>query len=238
MHNLQSIVVEVMDRENEPDISSITHLIRDIDECYRRGEPHLLSRDICRNLHQHLEHLICKIHVSFIISFICRPVTRRSIAQRDNVPIQTLRSRIKESLMDTLKAFLGLAALSVVSLRIWATVHNVLSCSLLLSTWDETRDDSECQDLQQRVIEAFLSAGQSSKIATTDPSPQDNVQWLSERHARAFAAVQNALRRSSQLQRGEALAEVELSAIFSSKSVYPIISTLERPSRYAYTLIP
>ncbi|KAL7902833.1 hypothetical protein HDV63DRAFT_384751 [Trichoderma sp. SZMC 28014] len=216
MHYLQSIVVEVMGREVESDVASITHLIQGINDCYRRGEPHLLSRDMCRNLHQHLEHLICKIHVSFNVSVLCRPVTRRSVAQRDDPLLQTLRSRIRESLMDTLKAFLDLAALSVVSLRIWTTVHNVLSCSLLLSTWDDTRDDTECQDLQQRVIDAFLSAGQSSKTAIADPSLQGNVQWLSERHARAFMAVQNALRRSSQLQRGEALAEVELPAIFNN----------------------
>lgn len=228
MHYLQSIMVEVMGREVEPDIASMTHLIRGIDDCYRRGEPHLLSRDICRNLHQHLEHLICKIHVSFSISVLCRPVTRRSVVQRDDPLLQTLRSRIRESLMDILKAFLDLAALSVVSLRIWTTVHNVLSCSLLLSTWDETRDDSACQDLQQRVIEVFLSAGQSSKTTIADNSLQGNGQWLSERHTRAFVAVQNALRRSSQLQRGEALAEVELPETLRTESVNPIISTLKR----------
>ncbi|KAL6892000.1 hypothetical protein GGI43DRAFT_425003 [Trichoderma evansii] len=214
--DLLTIAVDVMGKEAMPEIAVATHLIQDISDCYRRGEPHLLSRDMCRNLHQHLEHLICKIHVSFNISVICRPAVRPSIAQRDDPLLQTLRSRIKESLMDTLKVFLDLTALSIMSLRIWTTVHNVLSCSLLLSMWDETRDDSGCQDLQRRVIEVFLSAGRSSKTTATNPTLQDSVKWLSERHARAFVAVQNALRRSSQLQHGEASAEIILPAAFSS----------------------
>lgn len=227
MHHLQRIAVDVMGKEDMPDISAATHLIQDIDDYYRRGEPHLLSRDMCRNLHQHLEHLICKIHVSFNISVICRPAVRPSIAQRDDPLLQTLRSRIKESLMDTLKAFLDLTALSVMSLRIWTTVHNVLSCSLLLSIWDETRDDPGCQELQRRVIEVFLSAGGSSKTTATNPALQDSVQWLSERHARAFVAVQNALRRSSQLQHAEGSAEVGTPAVFDCGSVNPIVSTLQ-----------
>ncbi|CAI7572949.1 unnamed protein product [Penicillium manginii] len=103
-----------------------------------------------------------------------------------------LRSRAKGSLIDASRAFLDFQALSVVPLRSWSMVHTVLSSTLLLCMWEETRNDPECRDLQQKVIDVFSSS---------DSRPDDggvaepDQQWLSARHIRALVTLRSALDR-------------------------------------------
>lgn len=71
-------------------------------------------------------------------------------------------------------------------------VHAVLSSTLLLCVWEETRHDPECRALQQKVIEIFSDV----ELETGDPTtaPSNNSQWLSQRHIRAVVALRDAVR--------------------------------------------
>ncbi|KAJ5569358.1 hypothetical protein N7450_011844 [Penicillium hetheringtonii] len=91
-----------------------------------------------------------------------------------------------------LKMHTSFCALSVVPLRSWSMVHTVLSSTLLLCMWEETRNDPECRNLQQRVIDVFSASDSRSddgSMAETDR------QWLSARHIRALVTLRGALDR-------------------------------------------
>ncbi|CAI7588838.1 unnamed protein product [Penicillium pancosmium] len=103
-----------------------------------------------------------------------------------------LRSRAKGSLVDASRAFLDFQALSVVPLRSWSMVHTVLSSTLLLCMWEETRNDPECRGLQQRVIDVFSSSDSRSDDGTMS---EPDRQWLSARHIRALVTLRGALDR-------------------------------------------
>ncbi|KAJ5112032.1 hypothetical protein N7532_000077 [Penicillium argentinense] len=165
--------------------------LQNMDALHQRGQPHLLDRGNCATMQQHLEHLALKMHTSFCVSVICRPAMKQSQTQLPHMEI--LRSRAKGSLIDASRAFLDFEALSVVPLRSWSMVHTVLSSTLLLCIWEETRSDPECRDLQQRVIDVFSSSDSRSDDRTV--LNETDGQWLSERHIRALVTLRSALDR-------------------------------------------
>ncbi|OOF92882.1 hypothetical protein ASPCADRAFT_152582 [Aspergillus carbonarius ITEM 5010] len=164
-------------------------ILATIDSLYQHTQPHLRDRQECKTLHHNLEHMALKMHVSLAISVLTRPALKRT-AVRDS-SYEILRTRAKLSLVDASRAFLDFQALSVVPLRSWSMVHTVLSSTLLLCIWEETRNDPECRDLQQKVIEVFSAAG---SVGTVENSTSENRQWLSERHIRALITLRNAVR--------------------------------------------
>jgi len=164
--------------------------LRHFDSVHQKSQPHLYSRENCTTLKQHLEHLALKMHTSFCVSVACRPAMKQAQVQPPHSDI--LRSRAKGSLIDASRAFLDFQALSVVPLRSWSMVHTVLSSTLLLCMWEETRNDPECRDLQQRVIDVFSSSDSRSDDGTTS---EPDSQWLSARHIRALVTLRGALDR-------------------------------------------
>ncbi|KAF9889510.1 hypothetical protein FE257_007220 [Aspergillus nanangensis] len=191
MHYLCRLGIEITTNEDR-ETQEITHwlgMLYSLDDIYQRAQPHLRSRDNCKSLQQNLEHLALKMHISFGISILTRPALKQ--CQVRDPPYDILRIRAKGSLLDASKAFLDFQALSVVPLRSWSMVHTVLSSTLLLCIWEETRNDVESRDLQQRVIEVFSAAG---SVGTMRNSASENGQWLSERHIRALITLRNAVR--------------------------------------------
>ncbi|KAL2818677.1 hypothetical protein BJX63DRAFT_429176 [Aspergillus granulosus] len=164
-------------------------LLAELDSTYSRAQAHLLQRTNCKNLHQHLEHLALRMHTSFCVSMLCRPALKSRPDPSHDSSLETLRHRAKESLIDASKAFLEFQVLSVVPLRTWSMVHTVLSSTLLLCIWPETREDPECKNLQQRVIEVF-SGGSSGG---SDTATSHYSQWLSARHIRALITLRQSL---------------------------------------------
>ncbi|KAL6238463.1 hypothetical protein BDW75DRAFT_20900 [Aspergillus navahoensis] len=174
--------------------AELTHnltLLAELDSAYARAQPHLLRREDCHNLQQHLEHLALLMHVSFCVSTLCRPAIKTSPQFSEDSRYISLRTRARRSLIIASKAFLDFQALSVVPLRTWSMVHTVLSSTLLLCTWQETRDDPECRDLQQRVIGVF--SGANGK----DTGSSEYSQWLSARHIRALITLRQTLKQRS-----------------------------------------
>ncbi|BCR92277.1 Zn(II)2Cys6 transcription factor [Aspergillus chevalieri] len=161
-----------------------------LDNVYSRAEPHLCSREHCRTFHQNLEHLALKMHLCFGVSVLCRPAIKRTQSRDVFYGHELLRTRAKASLLEASKAFLDFQALSIVPLRTWSMVHTVLSSTLLLCIWEETRHDPECRDLQQRVIEVFSATESASGDSGSE---SDNAQWLSEQHIRALVTLRNAV---------------------------------------------
>ncbi|XHG08028.1 hypothetical protein AWENTII_011156 [Aspergillus wentii] len=198
MHYICRLGIEtILSEEFESNgISRSLDALATLDSVYGRAQPHLIAQENCRTLHQNLEHLALKMHLSLAVSVLCRPAIKQS--QLRDAQYDVLRTRAKGSLIDASKAFLNFQTLSIVPLRTWSMVHTVLSSTLLLCLWEETRNDPECFELQQRVIEVFSTTevGASESNSTTP-----NGQWLSERHIRALVTLRNAVRSALDQQR-------------------------------------
>ncbi|OQE36170.1 hypothetical protein PENCOP_c012G07379 [Penicillium coprophilum] len=193
MHSLCRLGIDIM----RPESSSTNEFDRGIealqrlDTLYQGGQPHLQTRSNCTTLQEHLEHLALRMHSSFCVSVVCRPAMKQSQPQPQLLQTDILRNRAKGSLIEASRAFLDFQALSVVPLRSWSMVHTVLSSTLLLCMWEETRNDPECRDLQQRVIDVFTS----SNSRTIEEGAENDIQWLSARHIRALVTLRGALDR-------------------------------------------
>ncbi|KAI2878153.1 transcriptional regulator family: Fungal Specific TF [Aspergillus niger] len=174
-------------------------ILATIDSLNQRTQPYLRDRQECKTLQHNLEHLALRMHMSLVISVLTRPALKRTVMKDASYDI--LRTRAKLSLIDASRAFLDFQALSVVPLRSWSMVHTVLSSTLLLCIWEETRNDPECRDLQQKVIEVFSAAG---TVGTVENTASENGQWLSERHIRALITLRNSVRTAVEREKGEA----------------------------------
>lgn len=192
MHFLTRVGLDILGPEApgvSPGDQAVEYLQR-IDNVFQRSQPHLFSRENCTSLQQNLEHLALKMHTSFCVSVACRPAMKQTQTEVSHADI--LRSRAKGSLIDASRAFLDFQALSVVPLRSWSMVHTVLSSTLLLCMWEETRNDPECRNLQQRVIDVFSASDSKSDDGSMSETDR---QWLSARHIRALVTLRSALDR-------------------------------------------
>lgn len=191
MHSLCRLILDIIRPGSSfNEFDQAAEALQRLDTLYQQGQPHLLTRQNCTTLQQHLEHLALKMHSSFCISVVCRPAMKQSQPQQQLPRTDILRTRAKDSLIDASRAFLDFQALSVVPLRSWSMVHTVLSSTLLLCIWEETRNNPECRSLQQRVIDVFNSC--DSRGIDGDSAESDS-QWLSERHIRALITLRGAL---------------------------------------------
>ncbi|KAJ5138149.1 hypothetical protein N7526_004382 [Penicillium atrosanguineum] len=180
-----------------------------LDDAHKRGLPYLRSRENCTTLQQNLEYLAFRMHTSFCVSVLCRPAMRKATSQPPFPHADILRARAKGSLIDASKAFLDFQALSIVPLRSWSMVHTVLSSTLLLCIWEETRNDPECRSLQQRVIDVFLSTDSRTSDDGASINEGDG-QWLSTRHIRALVTLRSALEREEEAGAAEAVNWAEI----------------------------
>ncbi|CAG7928035.1 unnamed protein product [Penicillium olsonii] len=196
MHSLCRLILDIIRPDSFlSELDRAVEALNKLDTLYQRGKPHLQVRSSCTTLQQHLEHLALKMHSSFCVSVVCRPAMKQSQSQPHLLQPEILRNRAKGSLIDASRAFLDFQALSVVPMRSWSMVHTVLSSTLLLCIWEETRNDPQCRDLQQRVIDVFSS----SDSRTAEEGVVDNDgQWLSTRHIRALVTLRSALDRQQE----------------------------------------
>ncbi|OKP12702.1 hypothetical protein PENSUB_1642 [Penicillium subrubescens] len=204
MHSICRLGLDIMRAETIglDEVEQAIGYLQRLDSVSQRRQPYLQSRENCISLQQNLQHLALRMHTSFCVSVICRPAMKKSPPQLVHPQSELLRSRAKGSLIDASKAFLEFQALSVVPLRSWSMVHTVLSSTLLLCIWEETRNDPECRSLQQRVIDVFSSS--DSKVSEDGTSSSDSdSQWLSARHIRALVMLRGALDREGEIGNAE-----------------------------------
>ncbi|KAJ5715644.1 uncharacterized protein N7483_012825 [Penicillium malachiteum] len=202
MHLICRIGLDIMRPESlgSSEMDRAIENLQKLDDVCGRSQPYLQKN--CVTLQQNLEHLALRMHTSFCISVLCRPVMKRTQPQPIYSHAEFLRTRAKESLIDASKSFLDFQALSIVPLRSWSMIHTVLSSCLLLCIWEETRNDLECRNLQQRVFDVFSS---SMPGATEEGNTQVSLgaKWLSPGHIRALITLRSTLDREGEQVRVE-----------------------------------
>ncbi|KAJ5432378.1 Transcription factorfungi [Penicillium daleae] len=204
MHLICRLGLDIMRAETIglDEVEQAIGYLQRLDSISQRGQSYLQSKENCTSLQQILQHLALRMHTSFCVSVICRPAMKKTPPRLVHPQSELLRSRAKGSLIDASKAFLEFQALSVVPLRSWSMVHTVLSSTLLLCIWEETRNDPECRSLQQRVIDVFSSS--DSRVSDDGTAVSDSEsQWLSARHIRALVTLRSALDREGEMGSAE-----------------------------------
>ncbi|RFU30793.1 hypothetical protein B7463_g5534, partial [Scytalidium lignicola] len=189
MLRISTLGISIMTSDKRSDYDKCLETLSAVDNLRRDVAPHLQSRENCTNQHQHLEHLALVIHMSFFISWICRPAIKSKSASADASRESILRRRARQSLIDVSQAFLDFQIISTVPLKMWSMIHAALCCTLILSVWEETKNDGECRSLTQQVIEIFSS---ESTLKDNHASKLDNNQWLTGQHIKALVSLRNA----------------------------------------------
>ncbi|EHK20700.1 uncharacterized protein TRIVIDRAFT_154034 [Trichoderma virens Gv29-8] len=200
MCGIVSVSTSLLELE-KPNCEASMKLLTELDGYRSRAVPYLQHREKCTNIQQRYESLSIEIQLFFAVSVLCRPALTKFATTENgqtNV-IRALKSRAKESLMNTAKAFIEFQALSIIPIRTWSLIHAVLSATILLCLWEETRCDQESRDVLQRVMEIFSRAAQADDETGMMVDASGNNNWLSMNHTRALVALQNAIQKAPAL---------------------------------------
>ncbi|KAH0491948.1 hypothetical protein TgHK011_003349 [Trichoderma gracile] len=200
LYGMVSVCTGILELD-QPSCESSMKLLAELDGYLSRALPYLQGREKCANIQQRYEALTVQVQLSWAASFLCRPVltTSAAVSSDQADAVQLLKSRAKESLMDTVKAFIEFQALSNIPIRTWSMIHAVLSATILLCLWEETRCDQESRDVLQRVIEIFSRAAQADDEMGMMVDASGANHWLSMNHTRALVALQAALEKAPAL---------------------------------------
>ncbi|KAL7928281.1 hypothetical protein V8C35DRAFT_245147 [Trichoderma chlorosporum] len=200
MCGIVAVCIGLLELE-QPDCEASMKLLTELDGYRSRAVPYLRSREKCTNIQQRYESLTIDIQLFFAVSVLCRPALTKSATtnSEQSEVVRVLRSRAKDSLMSTAKAFIEFQALSIIPVRTWSLIHGVLSATILLCLWEETRYEQESRDVLQRVMEIFSRAAQADDETGMMVDASGNNNWLSMNHTRALVALQAALQKAPAL---------------------------------------
>ncbi|KAK8168258.1 hypothetical protein BKA80DRAFT_308050 [Phyllosticta citrichinensis] len=174
-------------RTSIPNATTMHQHIQELEQITLHSADHLRDKQHCVKLDQRIQNLAIRTHISFLVSIVCRPTFSNSTrAALDESEQQTayLATRGKAALVDVLKAFLDLQALTIYPLRSWVMIHEVLSSALLLAALGETRKAEGLRVLQQRLIDVLASNSSS------ESSGSGSAHSLSSSHLRALRTLE------------------------------------------------
>jgi hypothetical protein len=143
-------------------------------------KPELRSRENCRSIENHVEHLAFCLNMSFVLATLLRPSLETKVCWRAYPEEKKeLRRMCIDACVAAVESFIGLHKLSVVAERSWAILHNGLSCALILVLFDEARNNEKIKQLQQQLL----------SIMSQSSAGQDQGSLLWGPHARILTAM-------------------------------------------------
>ncbi|KAM7200367.1 C6 transcription factor [Naviculisporaceae sp. PSN 640] len=167
MLQLCTIALDVVRRRAQP--TSTQHELQRIQECRRdlqsiteQAHIHLRESSACALMKDHLEHWNWRMHYSYVVSELCRPM----LAKREHrqaykkghsstttaVTIAELRRLCIDALIDTVDAFLKLQNLTFFARTSWAAVHRSLGSALLLGILKEPARNEHVRAMIAQLI--------------------------------------------------------------------------------------
>jgi hypothetical protein len=171
------------------DYNGIANEVATLENVFTLVLPHLRSKEDCKTIQERLENLLLRLHVSFIISTLCRPSLGRQQAPAHIEPQRSsLALKCKHNLTEVLRSYLVMNSLGVTPTRTWTITHNGLSSALLLGILGETKTNPEVRNLQGRLINVLTSI-QEDGGADDHLGDQDII--LTSNGSRALAALKN-----------------------------------------------
>jgi hypothetical protein len=154
--HLQSIIGLSRLRKSDAERSNAVSMFRKIQQVEKivgNAAPHLQSRDKCSNLQQHLEHLVLKMHTSYFLTEMCCPFFRDDHPLQHEEQLRMIKQRGRQTLVDTLSAFLALAEISPLPQCSWSLIHQALSSACILALFRTTYRVASRKALLSRFID-------------------------------------------------------------------------------------
>ncbi|KAK7542480.1 fungal-specific transcription factor domain-containing protein [Phyllosticta citribraziliensis] len=173
-----------------PNATTMHQHIQELEQITLHSADHLRDKQHCVKLDQRIQNLAIRTHISFLVSIVCRPTfsnSARAALDESEQQAAYLAARGKAALVDVLKAFLDLQALTIYPLRSWVMIHEVLSSALLLAALGETKKSEELGVLQQRLIDVLAS---NSSTEGSNSSNSGSAHSLSSSHLRALRILE------------------------------------------------
>lgn len=173
------------DTDAPPDFHQIMQECQEVENVRLRASPRMQSKDNCRTIMDRLQYYALSLHISFVVSVLCRPALTRSEDNSSAGPgnmsqKQLVAQMCKKNLADVLRNFLNMNALSPIPTRSWSFTHHGLSSAVLLGILGETKADPEVREMQGALI-TVLDTQSGAENETTLLGPL----------ARALTALRN-----------------------------------------------
>ncbi|TVY32581.1 hypothetical protein LSUB1_G007782 [Lachnellula subtilissima] len=171
---------------NAPNFVAILENVYRIEEIYQNS---IASTGIQSRLSisKRSEMFALRLHISFVIAWICRPALANSRSPERRTEIQLiLIEKCHTNLLGCIRAFVRLHSVNSLASSSWPIIHNGLSSALLLGLLGATNTNLEVRQLQGEILD-ILSA-ESDNDNDQEQGVGGNVE-LSAPHVRALAVL-------------------------------------------------
>ena len=111
-------------------VHAIEDRIQQVLSIDQHGAAHLNSLTDCTSMAEYLEHWNWRMHRSYVLSEVCRPMLTKRNSPENTV--RRLRNVCIDALAETVSAFVSLHNITTYALMSWAAVYRSLSSALLL----------------------------------------------------------------------------------------------------------
>ncbi len=170
--------------DSSPTFPTILGTVAGIEDIYLKTDT---SNIRLTSIGRRCEICALKLHVSFVIAWLCRPALRQREVSESRTEVQLqLAEKCHTYLLECVRAFVGLHSLSILASRSWAVLHNGLSSALLLGLLGATRTNPEVRELQSEILDIFKLDPDSEKSHGDD---KDGNIELSRPHTRIISAL-------------------------------------------------
>ena len=139
----------------QTEISRIERRREEVRAIGSQAAGHLRDPSACASMRDHLEHWNWRMHSSYVVSELCRPMLARR--RRSDDDVCRLRGVCIEALIGTVEAFLHLHNLTIFARTSWAAVHRSLSSALLLGILKEPLRNDRVRVLLDKTIAVMSS---------------------------------------------------------------------------------
>ena len=153
---------------------------------------YLRDSRMCRTFQEQLQHWTLYLHVSYIMSELCRPAISPGRHKRELTA--AFRGSCIESLANTVEAFLGLQKTTPFAYRSWAAVHRALSSALLLGILGEPARHERARRLLGNLIgimTGVTSLGDPAELSAPIARSINALRKLNVQEASTSAMVVN-----------------------------------------------
>ncbi|KAK8154786.1 fungal-specific transcription factor domain-containing protein [Phyllosticta citrichinensis] len=131
-------------------MTRITQRRQEIQDIMLDAADYLRDSRKCRSMRNQLEHWALYLHMSYMMSELCRPAISPALAEHELA--RSTRKACVDSLTNTVEAFLGLQNMTVFASRSWTAVHRSISCALLLGILKEHERNERARMLLEKLI--------------------------------------------------------------------------------------
>jgi ribosomal protein L44E len=161
MHSLCRIGLEIVQERAKSSLSidseNLSEFRQRLETLTEDAVEHLQQAKMCKSMRDQLEHWNLRMHRSYIMSELFRPVLTRT---EKEVKKSELLVECTRCLTQTVFAFLNLERVSSFAKRSWAAVHRTLSSALLLCITGETKRAEATHALVGELIDVMSGISQ------------------------------------------------------------------------------